>query len=104
MMDFSNADFEAACRKRLDSFFETYHDPAIQRQTHEILRSLLADGRAKGGAPEGWAAGIVYAVANQDRQPCGMPGLLNSEFSQFFGVSMQTIRSRAARVAVRVSI
>jgi hypothetical protein len=47
--------------------------------------------------PEGWAAGIIYAVARQDRQACGVPRLLNSEFEEIMGVSMSTTRLRAAQ-------
>lgn len=45
------------------------------------------------------AAGIIYAVNNDGRFPCGVPGVLNSEFEQFMGGTMSTIRYRTARVA-----
>ena len=50
------------------------------------------------GRSAGWAAGIVYALANRYRIACGVPGLLNKDLEEFFGVKMETIRNRAARV------
>jgi hypothetical protein len=47
---------------------------------------------------------MIYAVANLDRQACGVPGLLNSEFTSFFSVSMETVRRRAASVVNQISI
>jgi hypothetical protein len=56
------------------------------------------------GKPAGWAAGLIYGAANLGRQPVGVPGLLNSEFTKFFGVSMETVRRRAARIVDLISI
>ena len=56
------------------------------------------------GRPGGWAAGIVYALANRYRIACGVPGLLNKDLEVFFGVSMETIRERAVRVDERLAI
>lgn len=61
-------------------------------QTAIMLKSKVFRHKPMTGNPEGWAAGIIYALVNQDRQACGVPGLLNSEFSAFFGVTMGTIR------------
>jgi hypothetical protein len=58
--------------------------------TSTATRGIIRSGRC--------GAGIVYFPAKQDRQACGVPGLLNSGLEKFFGVSMGTIRMRAARV------
>ena len=86
------------CREHLDRFFASYRDPAMQKIAMKALRFLAASDEPMGGKPEGWAAGIVYALANRDRWACGVPGMLNAEVEEFFGVTMNTIRRRAAQV------
>ena len=98
-MDVTNQDCVLACRELLEGFFANHPDETAQERAVRVLRFLTADNRLLGGRPEGWAAGIIYAVANRDRQACGVPRLLNSEFEAFFGVSMGTIRRRAAQIA-----
>ena len=98
-MDVTNQDCELACRELLERFFADHPDATAQKRVLRALRFLTADNKLLGGRPEGWAAGIIYAVANRDRQACGVPGLLNSEFEAIFGVSMGTIRRRAAQIA-----
>jgi Domain of unknown function (DUF6398) len=95
---------ESPCKEHLDRFFARYPDAALQSRAAKAVRILTADDQPFAGKPEGWAAGIIYALANRDRQACGMPGLLNSEFAEFFGVSMGTVRKRAASVAERIII
>ncbi len=95
---------ETACKEHLDRFFATYPDVVSQKCAINAARFLAADDKPLAGKPEGWAAGIIYALTNINRQACGVPGLLNSEFTEFFGVSMGTVRKRAARVVERMSI
>ena len=59
---------------------------------------LVAGDEPIRGKPEGWAAGIIYALANRDRRACGVPGMLNAELEEFFGVTMSTVYKRAAQV------
>jgi hypothetical protein len=94
----ANDDFELTCRKCLERFFCAHPDGAMQKRALKALRLLNAAETPLAGKPEGWAAGIVYAVANRDRRACGVPGLLNSEFAAIFRVSMGTIRRRAAQI------
>jgi hypothetical protein len=100
----SNENVVANCRERLEDFFASYCNAAMKERAMKALRFLSTSEEPMAGTPEGWAAGIVYAVANLDRQACGIPGLLNSDFIDFFGVSMETVRKRAARVADQISI
>lgn len=93
-----NENLALACRDGLNRFFGAHPDAATQRRTLKALRLLTACDKPLRGKPEGWAAGIVYWVANHDRQACGVPGLLNSEVEARFGVSMGTIRKRAAQI------
>ena len=72
--------------------------PKRQKAAMKALRFLAAGDEPMHGKPESWAAGIVYAIANRDRRACGVPGMLNAEFEEFFGVSRSTIRKRAAQV------
>jgi hypothetical protein len=100
----SNEGVVAICRERLDEFFTSYRDGALEERAKKALRFLSTSEKPLAGKPEGWAAGIIYAVANLDRQACGVPGLLNSDFIDFFGVSMETVRKRAANVVRQISI
>lgn len=97
-MALTNQDAERACRERLDLFFGSYRDAAMQKSALKALRFLTACHTPLVGKPEGWAAGIIYALATRDRRACGVPGVLNSDFEQFFDVSMGTIRKRAAQI------
>ena len=97
-MDVMTPKFEADCRALLDRFFAANPDVTMQKRAHNALRLLRASEKPLRGKAEGWAAGIIYAVGTYDRPPVGVPGLLNSEFEQFMGVSMGTARYRAARV------
>jgi hypothetical protein len=85
-------------------------DQIIERKDADCVPGTLgpllchpSESRVGGARPEGWAAGMIYAVANLDRQACGVPGLLNSEFIEFFSVSMETVRKRAANVMNQIS-
>ena len=93
-----------ACQKHLDRFFHAYPEPATQKSATKVLLFLAATDTPLTGKPEGWAAGIIYALAKRGRRPCGVPGFLNAEFEQFFGVSMGTVRKRAARVERAIEI
>ena len=97
-MNAINPEFEAACRVQLDRFFAAHPDAMLQKRAMKALRMLRASEKPLKGKPEGWAAGIIYAVFTDGRIPCGVPGWLNAEFEQFTGVTMGTARYRAARV------
>ena len=103
-MIISNRTIAIACKEHLERFFASYPDASLQKRTTKAVRFLEAHEEPMTGKPEAWAAAIIYVLTNQDRQPCGVPGLLNSEFAEFFGVSMGTIRKRAASVVERLSI
>lgn len=94
----SSTNSRSLCREHLERFFASYHDPTMQKSAMKALRFLTACDGSLSGKPEGWAAGIVYFIANRGGRPCGVPGLLNADFAQFFGVSMSVIRRRAAQV------
>jgi len=98
-MDVTNQDCEPAYRELLEVFFADHPDAALQKRALKALRFLTACDKPLAGKPAGWAAGIIYAVANRDRQACGVPGLLNSDFEAHFGATMGTIRKRAAQIA-----
>jgi len=73
-------------------------DPALQKRAMKAIRFLAAGDDPLAGKPGAWAAGIIHALVNRGRRACGVPGILNAEFEQFFGVSMSTVRKRAAQV------
>jgi hypothetical protein len=99
MMALAKQDCERACQGYLDHFFSRHPDEALRKRAMKTLQLVATRDELLAGKPAGWAAGIVYAMANRDRQACGVPGLLNSELEAFFGVSMGTIRKRAAQIA-----
>lgn len=63
-MTMTNADAQTKCREQLDRFFASYRDPALKQSSLKALRFLAALDEPLRGKPEGWAAGIVYAVAS----------------------------------------
>ncbi len=103
-MALTNQDAELACRERLELFFGSYRNAAMQKSALKALRFLTACDTPLLGKPEGWAAGIIYKLATGDRRACGVPGILNSDFEQIFGVTMGTIRKRAAQIEELLSL
>ena len=96
--DKNNTNTEQQCREHLDRFLASHRDTSMQKDAMKPLRLLAAGDDPLSGKPEGWAAGIIYALATRGRRAGGVPGILNADFEQFFGVSMSTIRTRAAQV------
>ncbi len=97
-------DYEKACCVCLDDFFSCHGGQGMERNAKKILRFLVAGEEKMGGKPEGWAAGAVYALANRNKWACGVVGILNADFECFFGVSMSTVRKRAAQVDREVKV
>ena len=97
-MNASSHDLESACREHLVRFFVAHPDAVLKKRALRALRFLRVSDKSLMGKAEGWAAGIIYAVASQDRRACGVPVVLNSEFETIMGVSMGTARRRAAQV------
>ena len=73
-------------------------DARLKIEANRTLKRLMAQEVPMLGKPGGWAGGIIYALANQYRRACGVPGLLNKECEEFFKVSMDTIYRRAAMI------
>ena len=97
-MQAMSEEFEAACRAQLEKYFAAHPDAAMQKQAMKYLRMLRASEKPLTGQPEGWAAGIIYEIANDARRACGVPGILNADFEKLMGVTISTARLRAARV------
>jgi hypothetical protein len=102
MMNATNVEQER--KDFLNRFFDSYRDDGLRKRALKALQFLVAGDKPLSGKAGGWAAGIVYALANRYRLPCGVPGLLNKEAEEFFGVTMGTIRERAVRVDERLEI
>ena len=83
--------------EQLKDFFARHPNPALKAKTLQAMRAVQRNVACPAGNPSGWAGGILYAAANDGKTPVGIPGLLNSEVEKFFGVTMGTIRRRAAR-------
>ena len=93
-----NKSVDQSCRQFLAAYFTKFPNARLQTKTDRALKRLLARHIPMPGKPGGWAGGIVYAVANQDHRPCGVPSLLNQECEMFFHVSMGTIYKRAWQI------
>ena len=91
----SNPTFEQICRQLLTSFFQHYPNRALRTAASRALSALLARRRSWPGKPGGWAGGLVYAISSIG---VGVPGVLNRELEEAFGVTMSTIYKRAARI------
>ena len=87
-----------ACRQIISEFFAKHPNIPLQSDVERVLELLLVNNIPMSGKLAGWAGGIIYATANFGRIPCGIPGLLNHECEEFFHVSMDTIRKRAAKI------
>ena len=84
------------CEQILGRFFRRFPNGDIEEMTFGALPALLVVRRKTfPGKLEGWMAGLVYAVSSLG---VGVPGVLNSELEQAFGVSMSTVYKRAAMI------
>ena len=72
-----------ACRQSLEAFFSEYPNVRLKADAERVLEALES------------ADLLVYAVGSTI---CGVPGVLNAELEEAFGVSMSTVRRRAAAV------
>jgi len=94
-MTTGNEPTDKASRKLLDGFFERHPNEDLRERARQALDALLGQMTAMGGAPGGWAGGIVYAVGGTG---CGVPGVMNADLEAAFGTTMGTIRRRAEQV------
>ena len=86
------------CQQLLAAFFTKYPDARLKVEADRTLKGLMARKAPMLGKPGGWVGGIIYALTNQYRRACGIPGVLNKECEEFFNVSMGTIYRRAAMI------
>jgi len=86
------------CRQLLAAYFTKFPNDLLQTETSLVLKRLSSRQIPMLGKPGGWADGIIYVVANQNRRACGIPGLLNRESVELFNVSMETIYRRAWQI------
>jgi len=90
--------FERTCNRCIERFCDRYGDRTMQKRAVKALRFIMVSDQPLRGKPEGWAAGIIYALATRGHQACGVPGVLNADLEHLFGVTMSTVRRRAAQV------
>ena len=90
---------ESELTPHLDRFFEAQPKLLVlQDHVWDAVNRLNALNFAIPGKPQGWAAGIVYAMATWGRSPCGVPEILNRDFEAMFGTTMNTVYRRAAAI------
>ena len=90
-----NKNQEQIYQKLLTTFFKKHPNPQLQVEVKRILKRFLSLKISMPGKPGGWVGGIVYAISSIG---VGVPGVLNSELEESFGVSMGTIYKRAAMI------
>ena len=90
-----NKTVDQTCQQLLVAFFTNYPNARMKVGADRILKRFMARKIPMHGKPGGWAGGIVYAVSSIG---VGVPGVLNSELEEAFGVSMGTIYKRAAMI------
>ena len=90
-----NPTFGQLCRRLLTAFFRKYPNERIRMAANRALAMLVACRLRWSGKPGGWAGGLVYAISSIG---VGVPGVLNRELEEVFGVSMSTIYKRAAKI------
>lgn len=93
-----NKAVEPTCQQFVTAFFKAYPDPNLQNDVNGFVKRLEAFKIPMPGKPGGWAGGIIYALSNLYKIPCGIHGVLNKECEDFFNVSMETIYRRAYQV------
>ena len=86
------------CLRLINAYYKKFPNPHLKNEAVKIINDLQDMKFLMPGKPGGWAGGIIYALANQYRRACGIPGLLNKECEEFFDVSMGTIHKRAAMI------
>lgn len=94
-MRVSGQSLQATCAKLHFEFFRQLPNDELHRSVERTLAELTKSRSEFAGDPAGWAAGLVLAVGSEG---CGVPGMLNAELEKAFGVSMGTIRRRAAEI------
>ena len=87
-----NCPFEETCAQMFVAFFKKYPNDDLRERAALALLAMMKREKVFPGKPEGWAAGIVFAVGSRG---CGVPDVLNSDLEKAFGVSMSTIYKRA---------
>jgi hypothetical protein len=83
------------CYKILAAYFARFPNDVFRRRVYRQIPALLKAKPVLPGKLEGWMAGLVYAVTSNR---CGVPDVLNHDFEQAFGVTMNTVYRRAAAI------
>ena len=87
-----NCPFEETCAQLFNAFFKKHPNDNLRKRTALSLLAVMKRQKVFPGKPEGWAAGILFAVGSVG---CGVPDVLNGELEKAFGVTMSTIYKRA---------
>ncbi|MDD5458122.1 MAG: DUF6398 domain-containing protein [Phycisphaerae bacterium] len=94
-MNAINKNSQQTCHELMTTFFKKFPNHALQVQAFHLLGCFRDFKMPMSGHPGGWAGGIIYALSNRYKRACGIPGFLNKECEEFFGVSMSTIYKRS---------
>jgi len=95
-----NHTIDKTCRQFLESYFAKFPNHYLQVQADCVLKLLRERQIPMPGKPGSWAGGIVYALVNLGKRPCGVPGLLNKDLEKFFDASMGAIYKRTEKIRV----
>jgi len=84
--------FVETCNRLYAGFFEKHPNNALRDLVNRTLPLVVKRQESFPGKAEGWAAGILFAVASRG---CGVPDVLNSDLEKAFDVKMSTIYKRS---------
>jgi hypothetical protein len=95
IMNTKNENSQQVCHELMTAFFKQFPNHALQVKAFHLLECFEDFNMPMSGPPGGWVGGIIYALSNRYKRACGIPGLLNKQGEEFFGVSMSTIYKRS---------
>ena len=81
-----------------DAFCDAYLNAEYKDLCREMAVAVCQEGwPVLTGKPEGWAAGIVYALGSVNflQDPSQTPHMKSTEIAEGFGISMATIHAKA---------
>ncbi len=97
-MDSVPLGFEDQCRQHIDRFFAAYPHAVEREYVEDELGQLAISRIPLKGQREGWAAGIIFAVATGGYVPKSISGVSNAQFEAITRTSIEWSRQRARQV------
>ncbi len=91
----SNLSFPETAECLPRNFFPNHPNRHLRDQVNRALAQVLKLQKSFPGKPEGWTAGILFAIGSDGTWGCGVPDVPNSELEKAFDVDISTIYKRS---------